>query len=50
LTTHQPGDTFLVNEKGRLKFPFAAERLNGQRYVQNWLENLLISGSMNGLR
>lgn len=27
-----------------------AERLNGKRYVENWLENLLVSGSMNGLR
>ncbi len=25
-----------------------AERLSGKRYAQNWLENLLISGSMNG--
>ena len=27
-----------------------AERLNGKRYADNWLENLLISGSMNGYR
>lgn len=27
-----------------------AERLNGKRYTDNWLENLLVSGSMNGLR
>jgi hypothetical protein len=27
-----------------------AERLNGNRYATNWLENLLVSGSMNGLR
>jgi hypothetical protein len=27
-----------------------AERLNGKRYSDNWLENLLVSGSMNGLR
>lgn len=26
-----------------------AERLNGKRYADNWLENLLVSGSMNGL-
>jgi hypothetical protein len=26
-----------------------AERLNGQRYAESWLENLLISGSMNGV-
>ncbi len=26
-----------------------AERLNGQRYADSWLENLLISGSMNGV-
>ena len=26
-----------------------AERLNGKRYAENWLENLLISGSMNGV-
>jgi hypothetical protein len=26
-----------------------AERLNGKRYGENWLENLLISGSMNGV-
>jgi hypothetical protein len=26
------------------------ERLNGKRYADNWLENLLISGSMNGYR
>ena len=25
-----------------------AERLNGKRYAANWLENLLVSGSMNG--
>jgi hypothetical protein len=25
-----------------------AERLNGKRYADNWLENLLVSGSMNG--
>lgn len=27
-----------------------AERLNSKRYADNWLENLLVSGSMNGLR
>lgn len=27
-----------------------AERLNGTYYSENWLENLLVSGSMNGLR
>ena len=27
-----------------------AERLNGKRYADNWLENLLTSGSMNDLR
>lgn len=27
-----------------------AERLNGKRYAENWLENLLVSGSMNGRR
>ena len=27
-----------------------AERLNGKCYSENWLENLLVSGSMNGLR
>jgi hypothetical protein len=26
-----------------------AERLNGKRYADNWLENLLVSGSMNGV-
>ena len=26
-----------------------AERLNGKRYGEHWLENLLISGSMNGV-
>ena len=26
-----------------------AERLNGKRYAEHWLENLLISGSMNGV-
>jgi hypothetical protein len=26
-----------------------AERINGQRYAESWLENLLISGSMNGV-
>ena len=25
-----------------------AERLNGKRYTDNWLENLLVSASMNG--
>ena len=28
----------------------AAEKLNGFRYSDNWLENLLISGSMGGYR
>lgn len=27
-----------------------AERLNDKRYAENWLENLLVSGSMNGRR
>ena len=27
-----------------------AERLSGKRYASNWLENLVISGSMNGYR
>lgn len=27
-----------------------AERLNGKCYAANWLENLLVSGSMNGLK
>ena len=27
-----------------------AERLNAKRYADNWLENLIASGSMNGLR
>ena len=27
-----------------------AERLNAKRYADNWLENLLISASMNGTR
>ena len=26
-----------------------AERLNGKRYAENWLENLLVCGSMNGV-
>jgi len=26
-----------------------AERFNGKRYADNWLENLLASGSMNGV-
>lgn len=26
-----------------------AERLTGKRYAENWLENLLVSGSMNGV-
>ncbi len=26
-----------------------AERLNGRRYAENWLENMLVSGSMNGV-
>jgi hypothetical protein len=26
-----------------------AERLSGKRYADNWLENLLVSGSMNGV-
>ncbi len=26
-----------------------AERLNGRRYAENWLEHLLVSGSMNGV-
>lgn len=30
--------------------PWPAERLNGKRYAENGLENLLVSGSMNGLR
>lgn len=27
-----------------------AERLNGKHYADNWLENLLVSGSMNGVK
>lgn len=27
-----------------------AERLKGKRYAESWLENLLVSGSMNGYR
>jgi hypothetical protein len=27
-----------------------AERLNGKRYAENWLENLLLAGSMNGVK
>jgi len=27
-----------------------AERLNGKRYADNWLENLLVSASMNGVK
>jgi hypothetical protein len=27
----------------------SAERLNGKRYADNWLENLLVCGSMNGV-
>jgi hypothetical protein len=26
-----------------------AQRLHGKRYAENWLENLLASGSMNGM-
>jgi hypothetical protein len=37
----------VVKHKGRRS---PAERLNGKRYAANWLENLLISGSMNGYR
>jgi hypothetical protein len=35
--------------KGRLIFLYS-ERLNGKRYAENWLENLLVSGSMNGVQ
>lgn len=37
----------VATHKGRRS---PAERLNGKRYAENWLENLLISGSMNGYR
>jgi hypothetical protein len=28
---------------------YPAERLHGKRYADNWLEHLLVSGSMNGV-
>lgn len=43
-----PSSPGTVKKHHRRQCP--AERLNGKRYADNWLENLLVSGSMNGLR
>lgn len=43
-----PSSPGTVNKHHGQRCP--AERLNGKRYADNWLENLLVSGSMNGLR
>ena len=43
-----PSSPQTVKKHGGQSCP--AERLNNKRYSHNWLENLLISGSMNGSR
>lgn len=43
-----PSSPQTVKKLGGKRCP--AERLNNQRYAHNWLENLLVSGSMNGVR
>jgi len=42
-----PSSPQTVKKHGGRSCP--AERLNGKRYADNWLENLLVSGSMNGV-
>ena len=42
-----PLNPWTVKQKGHVS-PF--ERINGFRYHENWLQNLLISGSLGGLR
>ena len=42
-----PSSPETVKKHGEQSCP--AERLNGKRYADNWLENLLVSGSMNGV-
>jgi hypothetical protein len=42
-----PSSPETVNRHGGQSSP--AERLNGKWYADNWLENLLVSGSMNGV-
>jgi len=42
-----PSSPETVKKHGGQSCP--AERLNGKRYADNWLENLLVSGSMNGV-
>ena len=41
-----PSSPATVKKHGGKQSP--AERLNGMSYADNWLENLLISASMNG--
>lgn len=43
-----PSSPATINKHHGQRCP--AERLNGKRYANNWLENLLLSGSMNGLK
>ena len=38
----------VIKSKGGLQSPF--EKLNGFRYRQNWLENLLVAASLGGNR
>jgi hypothetical protein len=42
-----PSSPETVKKHGGQSCP--AERLNGKRYADNWLENLLVSCSMNGV-
>jgi hypothetical protein len=42
-----PSSPETVKKHGGQSCP--AERLNGTSYADNWLENLLVSGSMNGV-
>ena len=46
LRNFYPSSPITVKKYGNQLSP--AERLNAKRYADNWLENLLISSSMNG--
>jgi len=43
-----PYSPSVIQKYGGIQCPF--EKLNGFRYRQNWLENLLVAASLNGFR
>ena len=43
-----PYSPAVIQKYGGIQCPF--EKLNGFRYRQNWLENLLVAASLNGYR